>query len=152
MGWLELKVPPPFVLLIVALFMWLVNHLMGGAFAPRLVFFAGIETMAIGFAVAVKGLITLRRNRTTPSPIMIDRAKKLVTTGLYQISRNPMYLGMVIFLIGWTLLLGNLWLLAGPLAFALYVNRFQIAPEERMMTTKFGANYAAYKNRVRRWI
>ena len=152
MGGLELKVPPPFVLLIVALLMWLVNRLMGDAFAPRLVFFAGIETMAIGFAIAVKGLITLRRNGTTPSPIMIDRAKKLVTTGLYRISRNPMYLGMVIFLIGVAVMFGNLWLLAGPLAFGLYINQFQIKPEERVMAAKFDGHYTAYKSRVRRWI
>jgi protein-S-isoprenylcysteine O-methyltransferase Ste14 len=152
MGGLELKVPPPFVLLIVGLLMWLVNYLMGGAFAPRFAFFTGIEAMAIGFAIAVRGLITLRRNHTTPSPIMIDRAKKLVTTGLYRFSRNPIYLGMVIFLVGVAVMFGNLWLLAGPLAFGFYINRFQIMPEERAMTAKFGSDYTDYKSRVRRWI
>ena len=152
MGGLELKVPPPFIALIVCVFMWLSNHIKGGGFAYGTALYAGMILMAVGFVLAFTGLRTLVGNRTTPSPTKIDRAKKLVTSGLYQFSRNPMYLGMVIFLIGWTVLLGNLWLLAGPIGFALYINRFQIKPEEQMMATKFGSNYDAYKSRVRRWI
>ena len=152
MGWLELKVPPPTMMFIIACFMWLDNHLIGGALVSGAPFILGVFLMATGFGVAFTGLRTLIGNHTTPSPMKIDRAKKLVTSGLYQFSRNPMYLGMVIFLIGWTVLLGNLWHLAGPIGFAIYIQRFQIAAEERMMTTKFGADYAAYKNRVRRWI
>ena len=152
MGGLELKVPPPFVALIAGVLMWLFNHMIGGGFVYGTALYAGVFLMAGGFALAFTGLRTLIGNHTTPSPMKIDRAKKLVTSGLYQFSRNPMYLGMVIFLIGWTVLLGNLWLLAGPIGFVIYIQRFQITPEERMMTTKFGADYAAYKNRVRRWI
>ena len=152
MGGLELKVPPPFVALIVCALMWLANHLMGGGLAFGSTIYAGVILMAAGFALAFTGLRTLIGNRTTPSPINIDRAKTLVTTGLYRFSRNPMYLGMVIVLIGLAALFGNLWLLVGPLAFALYINRFQIKPEEQMMAAKFGSDYAGYKSRVRRWI
>ena len=125
---------------------------MGGGPASELLFYGGLLLMALGFGLAISGFRTLVGNRTTPSPTKIDRAKKLVTTGLYRFSRNPMYLGMVIVLIGLAAVFGNLWLLAGPLAFALYINRFQIKPEEQMMAAKFGADYAAYKSRVRRWI
>ena len=152
MGWLELKIPPPFVLFITVGLMWFAHRLMGGGLASIVPFYSGLAVMAGGFVVAFTGLRTMITNHTTTSPIQIDRTNKLVTSGLYQFSRNPMYLGMVIFLIGWTVLLGNLWHLAGPIGFAIYIQRFQIAAEERMMTTKFGADYAAYKNRVRRWI
>ena len=152
MGGLELKVPPPFVALIACVLMWLSNHIIGGGFVYGTALYAGVILMAAGFVLAFAGLRTLIGNCTTPSPIKIDRAKKLVTSGLYQISRNPMYLGMVIVLIGLAVVFGNPWLLAGPLAFALYINRFQIKPEEQMMAAKFGSDYSAYKNRVRRWI
>ena len=125
---------------------------MGGGPASELLFYGGLLLMALGFGLAISGFRTLVGNRTTPSPTKIDRAKMLVTSGLYQFSRNPMYLGMVIVLIGLAAVFGNLWLLAGPLAFALYINRFQIKPEEQMMAAKFGSDYTTYKSRVRRWI
>ena len=152
MGGLELRVPPPLVLLILTLAMWLANHLMGGGMASTALLYGGLLLLALGFGIAFTGLRTLTRNRTTPSPIQIERAKVLVTSGLYSFSRNPMYLGMLIFLIGVASLFANAWLLAGPVAFALYIQRFQIAPEERVMAAKFGADYTDYKSRVRRWI
>lgn len=152
MDGLELKVPPPLAALIVCALMWLADHIMGGGLALGALFYAGLLLMVLGFALAFTGFRTLVGNRTTPSPTKIDRAKKLVTSGLYRFSRNPMYLGVVIVLIGLAAVFGNPWLLAGPLAFGLYMNRFQIRPEERMMAAKFGADYAAYKSRVRRWI
>jgi len=152
MGWLELKVPPPIVLFILVCLMWLDNRLMGGGLAAGVWLYIGLALMVAGFALAFRGLRTLIGNRTTPSPRKIDRAKKLVTSGLYSFTRNPMYLGMVIFLVGVAALFGNFWLLIGPLAFAVYVTQFQILPEERMMQTKFGGVYADYRQRVRRWI
>ena len=152
MAWLELKVPPPFVLFILACIMWLDNRILGGGLDAGAPLFLGVIMMAAGFGLAFTGLRTLISNRTTPSPIQIERANKLVTTGLYQFSRNPMYLGMVIFLVGVAVLFGNIWLLIEPAVFAAYITRFQIEPEERMLAAKFGADYVSYQKRVRRWI
>jgi len=152
MGWLELKIPPPAALFVTALIMWAVNRFIGGGLAFGIALYVGIALMVVGFGLAFRGLRTLVANRTTPSPIQIDRAKKLVTEGLYSYTRNPMYLGMVIFLIGVAALFGSVWQLIGPAAFSFYITRFQIAPEERMMASKFGADYKAYQQRVRRWI
>ena len=152
MGWLELKVPPPLVLVILALLMWFDNRMAGGGLALGYPFYLGLAVMAGGFALAFTGLRTLIANRTTPSPTKIDRAKTLVTSGLYGFTRNPMYLGMVIFLVGVAALFENPWSLMGAVAFVLYILRFQIQPEERVMAAKFGADYAAYQARVRRWI
>ena len=152
MGWLELKVPPPFVLFILAGIMWLDNRILGGGLVEGAPLFLGVILMAAGFGLAFTGLRTLISNRTTPSPIQIERAKNLVTSGLYQFSRNPMYLGMVIFLVGVAALFGNIWLLIEPGVFVAYITRFQIEPEERMLAGKFGADYVSYQKRVRRWI
>jgi len=152
LGWLEHRVPPPFVMLAVVLLMWLAHWLWSASVAPRALLYCGIGLCLAGFALAFTGLRTLVGRRTTPSPTQIERAKVLVTSGLYRFTRNPMYLGMVIFLIGIAAIFAEAWLLVGPLLFAAYIQRFQIAPEERVMLDKFGTDYAAYKARVRRWI
>jgi protein-S-isoprenylcysteine O-methyltransferase Ste14 len=136
----------------VALLMWLAHWLLGASVAPRALLYCGIGLCLAGFALAFTGLRTLVGRRTTPSPTQIERAKVLVTSGLYRFTRNPMYLGMVIFLIGIAAIFAEAWQLVGPLLFATYIQRFQIAPEERVMLDKFGTDYAAYKARVRRWI
>jgi protein-S-isoprenylcysteine O-methyltransferase Ste14 len=63
-----------------------------------------------------------------------------------------MYVGLAGVLTALAIGLGNPWLLLGPLAFVLFITRFQIIPEERVMAAKFGADYADYKARVRRWL
>ena len=151
MSWLEHKVPPPIVMVIVAALMWL-GHLGLGDYAARgLLLDVGIIFCVGGVVIAITGLRTLLAARTTPSPTQIDSAKHLVVSGIYTRTRNPMYLGMVVFLIGVECISANAWLLLGPLVFALYIQRFQIAPEERVMHEKFGAAYDGYQQRVRRW-
>ncbi len=72
--------------------------------------------------------------------------------GIYSITRNPMYLGLLFVLTAWSIFLANpLPFLMLPV-FMLYINRFQIAPEERALTALFGSDFAAYQSRVRRWI
>jgi protein-S-isoprenylcysteine O-methyltransferase Ste14 len=74
------------------------------------------------------------------------------TTDMKGFTRNPMYLGLLFVLLGWAIFLSNLLALAGIPAFVLYMNRFQIGPEERALTARFGEDFAIYKTRVRRWI
>ena len=86
--------------------------------------------------------MTFRKAKTTVNPTK-PYASSLVTWGVYAISRNPMYLGGLTMLLGWAIFLSN------PLAFlflpvyVLYLNRFQIAPEERVLTSLFGGTYVA---------
>jgi len=63
-----------------------------------------------------------------------------------------MYVGVLFLLVAWAVSLSSGWALLGAMAFMLYINRFQITPEERVLLTMFGADYAAYKTRVRRWL
>ncbi|MEX0274126.1 MAG: isoprenylcysteine carboxylmethyltransferase family protein [Flavobacteriaceae bacterium] len=99
-------------------------------------------------AVAVFQFI---RVRTTVNPHMPQKANKLVTGGLYRFSRNPMYLGMLLALLALGLQLGNAFNTIVAALFVSYMNRFQILPEERMLTSIFGDDYRRYCSKVRRW-
>ena len=149
---LESKVPPPALLLVLAVSMWLISRAASPFHfdLPAHNWLAAVLGVA-GFATGILGVTTFRKARTTVNP-MKPRASSLVTWGVYAISRNPMYLGGLTMLLAWALFLSN-WLafLFLPVYF-LYINRFQIAPEERVLTALFGQKYAAYQVRVRRWL
>jgi protein-S-isoprenylcysteine O-methyltransferase Ste14 len=153
MNALELRVPPPVLALCLALLMWFASSLV----QPVVVSFGvrvgiALALVAIGQSISISGMVSFRRAKTTINPIKPSATSSLVTSGVYRYTRNPMYLGLLVTLIGWAVFLSNaLALLAVPL-FALYINRFQINPEERVLSSLFGAEYAAYKEKVRRWL
>lgn len=120
---------------------------------PTLVRALGAVVLAaIGVAVALSGVLAFRRAQTTVNPLKPETSAALVSTGVYSFTRNPMYLGMVLGLFAWAVYLSSVWSLLGPVVFALYITRFQIIPEERVLDRLFGASFAAYKRRVRRWL
>jgi protein-S-isoprenylcysteine O-methyltransferase Ste14 len=153
MQWLELKVPPLFVWLVFGAAMLGVAHA-----APSLSFrFAGSSIIAwvliaLGVAVAVAGVIAFRDKRTTVNPLTPDASSSVVTDGLYRYSRNPMYLGFLLALTGWAVHLQNAGAALLLPAFVAYMTQYQIKPEERALLAKFGAEFARYMCRVRRWI
>lgn len=107
---------------------------------------------AIGLSLDAIALVHFLRSRTTINPLKPESASALVTGGIYRFTRNPMYLGLATLLLAWAIYLGNLAALAGLPLFILYMNRFQIASEERALEARFGAEYIAYRARVRRWV
>ncbi len=111
---------------------------------------SGLVLVAAGVAVALAGSQAFGRAGTTRQPFVESTA--LVTSGVYRYSRNPMYLGMVLALLGVGLILGALTPFVVVPAFTWLVQRSFIAIEEQMLTAKFGATYTAYQRRVRRWI
>ncbi len=118
--------------------------------ALRVAAAAAIALVGIGFSAA--GVLAFRRARTTVNPTTPDKATSLVSSGVYRITRNPMYVGLSFVLVAWAVFLSSAWALLGPAAFVLYIGRFQIAPEERALAKLFGSEYAAYQARVRRWL
>jgi protein-S-isoprenylcysteine O-methyltransferase Ste14 len=99
----------------------------------------------------MSGVLTFRRAKTTVNPTTPAAASALVRTGVFRFTRNPMYLGLLLCLVAWAIFLSSvLALLSAPL-FVVYMNRFQIAPEERALAALFGDSFAAYKRDVRRW-
>jgi len=153
MNKLELKIPPPVVALLVAVAMWLARNATGAlsfVLADRLAI--AIALAVLGGAVAVAGIVSFRRAGTTSNPMRPEATSSLVATGIYRFTRNPMYLGSALVLFGWAVYLSNVAAFAGPLLFVLYIDRFQIVPEERMLATKFGTAFDDYRRRTRRWI
>ncbi len=150
---LELKIPPPVIALLAAGAMWIVSRSMPLLEVPRSIGMLAAGTLAAaGFAFALTGVLLFRRAKTTIHPTKPHETSALVTSGIYRISRNPMYVGLTLVLLAWAVFLSSGWSLAGVIAFVLYIARFQIVPEERVLSAKFGEAYAAYKSRVRRWL
>ncbi|MBQ0921907.1 isoprenylcysteine carboxylmethyltransferase family protein [Hydrogenophaga aromaticivorans] len=153
MNALELKIPPPVVALLLALAMWALV-----ALGPALPWPEGIRRVValvlalVGASFDFMGLVAFLRRHTTINPLRPANASALVTSGIYRVTRNPMYVGLVCFLTAWAVWLGAWLAFAGPVVFVLYITRFQIQPEERVLTTLFGDTYTAYTRRVRRWL
>jgi protein-S-isoprenylcysteine O-methyltransferase Ste14 len=150
---LETRIPPPIMMVLTALAMWALSRLLPTLQVPDAVRY-GAAAVLLVFGGSVGGLAisTFRRVGTTINPVEIETASSLVTTGIYAVTRNPMYVGLTTLLVTLAVLLSGPWLLAGPLFFALYTTRFQIIPEERVMQAKFGRTYEDYRARVRRWL
>lgn len=152
-AWLETKVPPPLVAVLTAIGMWaLRTQLPSPDTAPMGDGRIAAAIAVLGVAIAVSGVIAFRRARTTTNPVHPGKASSLVRSGVYRITRNPMYLGVTIVLTGWAFGLGSAMTMIGPMLFVAYVTVFQIAPEERVLLGIFGDDYREYTRRVRRWI
>lgn len=111
-----------------------------------------IGLLSAGGIIAAAGVVACRRAKTTVNPLKPEKASSLIIAGPYYYTRNPMYVGMLFVLVGWAVYLSNLAALLFTPAFILYMNRFQIEPEERALTARFPREYPAYRGKVRRWI
>ncbi len=150
---MRLRIPPPFVASMFAVLVWATNLVLPAG----KVFFSGQTVMAVvlvvlGFTIAFVAGRSFRKAGTQIDPRNPDKSETIVQTGIFQYSRNPMYLGMVLVLVGWSVWIGNTFSIAIVWLFVWYISRFQIIPEEEALTAKFGADYEAYLGKVRRWI
>ena len=149
---LESRVPPPAIILVVAVFMWLIARAVSSFhFDIPAHNWLAVVLVAAGFVTGLSGVVTFRHAKTTLNPLK-PHASSLVTWGVYAISRNPMYLGGLIMLLGCAIFLSNALTFLFLPVYVLYINRFQIAPEERVLTSLFGQTYVAYQARTRRWL
>ena len=150
---LELKVPPPVVALFMAGLSWLASRA-----APTLGFVLPhrnaivLASIVTGVCVATLGVASFRRARTTLNPLKPEKSSALVTSGIYRYTRNPMYLGLLLVLFGWASFLANVLAFVFLPVFILYMNRFQIEPEERVLASVFRQEFTACQSKVRRWL
>lgn len=150
---LALRIPPVAVTLLAGLGAWLA----ASVFPALRLDSTDLPLVAAGFgllgsAFSILGVISFRRARTTVNPIDPSAASALVVSGVYRFTRNPMYLGFLFLLLGELTWLGSpIALLAAP-AFVIYLNRFQIAPEESALRGRFGAEFVTYTTHVPRWL
>jgi protein-S-isoprenylcysteine O-methyltransferase Ste14 len=153
MSALETRIPPPLVALVIGVAMWGLSRIAPPIELPdSLRLWAAVVVFLVGIGFSAAGVIGFWRAHTTVNPTTPDRASALVRSGVYRITRNPMYVGVACALIAWAVFLASPWALLGPVAFVLYIGRFQIAPEERALEKLFGSEYADYCAKVRRWL
>jgi protein-S-isoprenylcysteine O-methyltransferase Ste14 len=148
---LELRVPPPLQAAVVGGLMWSVSTAVT-VWALAIPHSVSWVLFVLGSVVSFLGVIEFKKAQTTISPLAPHESTSLVMSGIYRLSRNPMYVGLCLVLLGWACWLENgLSFLMLPL-FVVYINRFQIVPEERHLQEKFGDEFADYAAKVRRWI
>ena len=145
------KVPPPLVTLFFACCIYFSRD-----------FFLTINTLALtllsyvlfllGFGILFTAARSFKKHNTTINPIKIETASSLVVSGIFNYSRNPMYLGMALILLGLSLKFNLLGGLIFTALFILFITNFQIKPEEKAMQKIFGEEFLSYKNKVRRWL
>ncbi|CAH0991316.1 hypothetical protein SIN8267_01419 [Sinobacterium norvegicum] len=149
MTFLEHKIPPPLVAVIAAFFIWLTPGISDHAvlrFGLVAIFFI----LAAVFLLAGAG--AFKKADTTVNPLKPATATSLVTSGIYRYTRNPMYVGFVLMLCAWSSFLASLWSVVFIVGYIVYIQRFQIVPEERYLNELFGQDYTDYCLRVRRWL
>lgn len=150
---LETKIPPPLVTLIFAFIMWLASSV-GPSFVmnEKLSHSLIIACFVSGIGVAVMGILTFKKAGTTATPLSPEKASLLVSHGIYRFTRNPMYLGSALVLLAWAFYLSSVLVFIAIPVFILYINRFQIIPEERALQKIFGVEFDDYQTQVRRWL
>lgn len=112
----------------------------------------GMAVALCGITIDSLALVSFFRAHTTVNPLTPDRTSTLVRSGIYRVTRNPMYVGLLLVLTGFALYLAHPVALLGLPLFVLYLTRFQIIPEERILTARFGAQYLDFMAQVRRWL
>jgi protein-S-isoprenylcysteine O-methyltransferase Ste14 len=127
------------LILIIAATMWGAAKIQSPiAIEPHLRIGLMLALSGVALAFGIGGIVAFRTARTTINPVKIDRASRVVTGGVYRLSRNPMYVGLTALLTVWAVYLAVPLTVTGPIAFALFTHRFQILPEESVMAAKFG--------------
>ncbi|PJA31684.1 MAG: isoprenylcysteine carboxyl methyltransferase [Zetaproteobacteria bacterium CG_4_9_14_3_um_filter_53_7] len=150
---LRLKIPPPVVALLCAAAIWGLSELLP-AHNIGVEIRHGISYVLLAMAITVDlwALVSFMRVKTTIDPRYPHKTSVIVSSGIYRYTRNPMYLGLVLILSALSIWLGakfGLFIVAG---FIMYINTFQIIPEEEHLEKQFGDVYIRYKEKVRRWI
>ena len=145
------KIPPPLVALTFGFLINYTKNIFPKTEIKNEIIF-GSFMIITGLVIILSAIILFKKYQTTITPLNPSNATKLITGGIYKFSRNPMYLGLLLVLLGISIILnltGGFLLI--PL-FILYLNLFQIIPEENAMVDLFKDEFLEYKKKVRRWI
>lgn len=146
---MELKLPPPLIFLLCIGLIYLVPKL------PEPMLWLQMLSILIAIFGLYLDLSSLRafwRQKNTINPFLPNKTSALIIDGVYRFTRNPMYLSLVCYLLALTLWLASPFGIVAISLFITLVTRFQIKPEEQILTEKFGQAYLDYQQKVRRWI
>jgi protein-S-isoprenylcysteine O-methyltransferase Ste14 len=144
-------VHPPVVALLFIVIAYFLGRFVPLPFVvPVVLRYTGLGLTFVGFLLGIASFIEFRRARTTLDPH--GSTKQLVTSGIYRFTRNPIYLGFVLMVIGLPLNSGLYWGIVLAPFYVLLMNRLIIQHEEAYLEKKFGITYTGYTARVRRWL
>lgn len=150
---MKTRIPPPVIGLVTAVLIWAFSRYLpqyAVEFPGRSLIAGGF--LGLGMVMDLIAIGTFRKAHTTINPLRPEKANELVMSGFYKFTRNPMYLGMLFVLIGWSIWRGNLLAIIPLIGFVIYITYFQIKPEEAALRKRFGDSYANYCKKVRRWL
>ncbi len=153
MNELKLKIPPAVLFLLCVVLMWLTDRWLSfEALVLLIPDWVYSLFLSIGGLTILLGIIEFRRQSTTINPHKPQDTTAFVKSGIYRLTRNPMYLGMVLILCAAVVRLENMLTVLFIPIFIWYMNELQIKPEEEVMEQKFGDEFLEYKKKVRRWL
>lgn len=146
-----MKIKPPYIAFTLLFLSWLVDY-----YRPQFRFvygyyrYLGILVFILGLSITFYAFYLFKKNKTPIIPG--QKPKFMVAEGVYKFTRNPMYLGVTIALLGASIYIGNLLSFLSPVVFLLIMNLIYVPFEEKLMENIFGKNYIEYKEKVRRWV
>ena len=146
-----LKIPPPLLVLILVVSNYFSSKKIDLIHLPNQELIS-ILILLIGMLILINPIFKFIKSKTTIDPIKFKKVNKLIISGIYKYSRNPMYLGLLMIVISTSIFFLNIFSITSPLLFYCWINRFQIKREEIFLTEKFGEEYMSYKIKTRRWI
>ena len=146
-----IKIPPPLIVLTLIISIYFSSKkidLINIPFQLEISFFI----LSLGILVFINPVLKFIKSKTTINPIQFEETNRLVTSGIFKYSRNPMYLGMLMIIISTSIFYLNIYSILTPFLFVFWINKFQIKREEAFLAEKFGKEYLSYKNKTRRWL
>ena len=146
-----LKIPPLILVLILVTTIYLSKNKLEIIYLPYK-HSISLLILLIGIFILINPVFKVIKSTTTVNPIKFKKVNKLVTSGIYKYSRNPIYLGKILIIISTTVFYLNYYSIITPLIFYFWINRFQIKREEVFLKEKFGKEYLLYCSKTRRWI
>ena len=148
---MKIKIPPPLIVVFLITLVYLSSNFIVGFELPFRTQLS-ILLLLIGLSVIFIPVFQFIKSKTTINPQNFKNVNKLVSSGIFKISRNPMYLGMLIIIISTVVYYFNYFSAFTPFIFYFWINEFQIKREEKKLEEKFGSDYKKYKSKTRRWI
>ena len=146
-----LKIPPPLLVLILVVSNYFSSKKIDLILLPNQDI-TSIIIFLIGMLILINPIFKFIKSKTTIDPIKFKKVNKLITSGIYKYSRNPMYLGLLMLVTSTSIFYLNIFSITTPFFFYYWINKFQIKREEIFLTEKFGNEYLLYKTKTRRWI
>ena len=146
-----IKIPPPVLVLILVSSNYFSSKKIDLIHLPNQDLIS-IIILLIGVLILINPIFKFIKSKTTIDPIKFKKVNKLIISGIYKYSRNPMYLGLLMIVISTSIFFLNILSITTPFLFYCWINRFQIKREEIFLTEKFGEEYMSYKTKTRRWI